>query len=119
VRIAVLVLTGVIVALLGVLLGAWWTPFFVGAAFGLVLQRPLVAIPLGAFSGLFAWLVPLAGLEVRYGIGPTTVSLAEIMGFDHQGSLPVSLTLLVGMLLGLSGAWLASAVRQIAVGTLR
>jgi len=82
-RIAVLVLTGVIVALLGVLLGAWWTPFFVGAAFGLIIRRPAVAIPLGTVSGLLAWLFPLAGAQLRYGLGPTSVSLAEIMGFDH------------------------------------
>ncbi|OLB81185.1 MAG: hypothetical protein AUI15_40230 [Actinobacteria bacterium 13_2_20CM_2_66_6] len=112
-RIAVLVLTGVIVALLGVLLGAWWTPFFVGAAFGLIIRRPAVAIPLGTVSGLLAWLFPLAGAQLRYGLGPTSVSLAEIMGFDHQGTLPVVLTLLVGTLLGLTGAWLACAVGMI------
>jgi len=110
VRIAVLLLTGVIVALLGVLLGAWWAPFFAGVALGLIIQRPTVAIPLGAVSGLLAWLVPLAGAELRYGVGPTAVSLAEIMGFGQQGSVPVVLTLLVGTLLGLTGAWLACAV---------
>jgi len=112
-RIAVLVLTGVIVALLGVLLGAWWAPFFVGAALGLIIQRPAVAIPLGAVSGLVAWLLPLVAAELRYGLGPTAVSLAEIMGFDHQGSLPVILTLFVGTLLGVTGAWLACAVRML------
>ena len=105
-----MVLTGVIVALLGVLLGAWWAPFFVGAAFGLIIQRPAVAIPLGAVSGLVVWLLPLVGAELRYGLGPSSVSLAEIMGFGGQGSLPVALTLFVGTLLGLSGAWLACAV---------
>ena len=108
-RITVLVLSGVIVALLGVLLGAWWTPFFVGAAFGLLIHRPAVAIPLGTVSGLLAWLLPLAAAQLRYGLGPTSVSLAEIMGFDHQGALPVVLTLFVGTLLGLTGAWLACA----------
>ncbi len=108
-RLTVLVLTGVILALLGLLLGAWWAPFLVGAAFGLILRRPRVAIPLGAISGLLAWLLPLAGAELRYGLAPTASSLAAIMGFDHQGAVPVVLTLLVGTLLGLTGAWLASA----------
>jgi len=112
-RIAVLVLTGVIVALLGVLLGAWWTPVFVGAALGLLIERPAVAIPLGTVSGLLAWLLPLAGAQLRYGLGQTSISLAEIMGFDHQGALPVVLTLFVGTLLGLTGAWLACAVRML------
>jgi hypothetical protein len=36
------------------------------------------------------------------------------MGFGRQGLLPIVLTLLVGALLGLTGAWLAIAVRQVA-----
>ena len=49
---------------------------------------------------------------MRYGLGATAVSLAEVMGFGRQGSVPVILTLLVGTLLGLTGAWLACAVRM-------
>jgi hypothetical protein len=111
----VVALTGGIVAVLGVLLGAWWTPFFVGAAFGVILGRPAVAIPLGAAGGLLSWLLPLAGEQLRYGLGPATLSLAEIMGFGHQGALPVILTLVVGALLGLTGAWLACAARMLAL----
>ncbi len=110
-RIPVAVLAGLIVALAGVLLGAWWAPFFVGAAFGLMVRRTLLAVPLGAACGLVAWLAPLLGQEVRYGLVPSANSLAAIMGFDHQGGIPVVLTLVVGLLLGLSGAWLASAAR--------
>ncbi len=112
-RLGVVALTGVIVAVLGVLLGAWWTPFFVGAAFGVILGRAVLAIPLGAAGGLLSWFLPLAGEQLRYGLGPTTVALAEIMGFGHQGTLPVILTLLVGTLLGLTGAWLACAARML------
>jgi hypothetical protein len=112
-RTGVLVATGFILALVGVLLGVWWMPFLIGAAIGLVVRRPLAAIPLGALSGLVSWLVPLAGIQVRYGLGPTAGSLAAIMGFDHAGSVPIVLTLLVGTLLGLTGAWLASAARSL------
>jgi hypothetical protein len=113
-RLALVALTGVIVALLGVLLGAWWTPLLVGAAFGLIVGRPLVAVPLGAAGGLVSWFFPLAGEQLRFGLGPTALSLAEIMGFGRQGALPVILTLLLGTLLGLTGAWLACAVRMVA-----
>jgi hypothetical protein len=109
-----LVATAFIVALVGVLLGAWWTPFFAGAAIGLVVGRPVVAIPLGGFSGLVSWLLPLAAIQARYGLGPTATSLAAIMGFDHRGALPVVLTLVVGGLLGLTGAWVACAARTFA-----
>jgi hypothetical protein len=106
-----LVLTGFIIALVGVLLGVWWTPFLAGAAIGLVLGKPAFAIPAGAAAGFLGWLIPLLGLEMRYGLDSTTVSLAAVMGFDHKGSVPLIMTLLVGTLLGLTGAWLACAVR--------
>jgi hypothetical protein len=32
------------------------------------------------------------------------------MGFGHAGAVPVVLTSVVGLLLGLTGAWFASAV---------
>ncbi len=105
------VVVGLIVALAGMLLGAWWTPFLVGAAFGLTVRRTLIALPLGAACGLVAWVLPLGVQQVRYGLGATTDALAAIMGFTHAGAVPVVLSLLVGVLLGLCGAWLASAAR--------
>jgi hypothetical protein len=108
-----LVATAFIVALVGVLLGAWWTPFFAGAAIGVVVARPLTAIPLGGLSGLGSWMLPLAAIDVRYGLAPAAASLAAIMGFDHQATVPVALSLVVGALLGLTGAWLACAARML------
>jgi hypothetical protein len=112
-RRAILVLTAFLVGLAGVLLGFWWAPFVAGAFIGLVTRHGRVAIPVGALAGGVAWLLPLAAIQARYGIGPSAGSLAAIMGFDHQGALPVVLTLLVGSLLGLTGAWLASAGRML------
>jgi hypothetical protein len=106
-------LLGALAALAGVLLGLWWTPFVVGLALGVVVPRARIALPTGAAIGLVAWLVPLAVAHERYGVGPTASSLAAIMGFDHQAAVPVVLTLLVGTLLGLTGAWLASAIRSL------
>lgn len=102
---------GLIIALAGVMLGAWWAPFLVGVGCGLAVPRMWVAVPLGATCGLVAWLLPLGMLEVRYGLAPSADALAAIMGFGHSGALPVALTLLVGVLLGLCGAWLAVAGR--------
>lgn len=100
-----------IVAVAGVLLGAWWTPFLVGVALGLSLDRARWAVPWAAACGLLAWLLPLLGVQVRYGLAPTAGAFGAILGFDHQGALPVILTLVVGTLLGLCGAWLATAAR--------
>jgi hypothetical protein len=76
--------------------------------------RGRTAISLGALIGLLAWILPLARVDVTYGIGPAAASIAGIMGFGRQGLLPIVLTLLVGALLGLTGAWLSIAVRQVA-----
>ena len=106
---------GVIIAVAGVWFGAWWAPFPVGIAIGVVHGRARNGIPLGALIGLIAWLVPLAWLDLGSGVGPAAASIAAIMGFDRQGMIPILLTLLVGTLLGLTGAWLATAVRQISL----
>lgn len=113
VRLYIAMLLAALVALAGVLLGAWWAPFPIGLALGAVVTRARSSVPAGAAAGLIAWLVPLAVAHGRYDLGPTAQSLAAIMGFAHQGAVPVALTLLVGTLLGLTGAWLASAIRSL------
>ncbi len=100
-----------LLATAGVMLGAWWAPFAFGFAFGIIVPRARFAIPVGALIGLVGWLIPLVSLESRFGLGSTAGSLAAIMGFGHQSAIPVILTLVVGLLLGLTGAWLGSAGR--------
>jgi hypothetical protein len=112
-RSAVLVLTAFLVGLAGVLLGYWWAPFVAGAFIGLVARRGRAAVPIGGLAGAVAWLLPLIAIQARFGIGPTAGSLAAIMGFGHQGTLPILLTVVVGALLGLTGAWVASAARHL------
>ena len=91
------VILALIVSVAGVLAGAWWAPFLAGLAIGAVQPRARVAIPAGAVVGLLGWALPLAA----------------IMGFGHQGAIPVVLTCVVGVLLGLTGAWLGSAARTL------
>ena len=112
-RLYATLLLAALLALAGVMLGLWWAPFVVGLALGAITQQARIAIPVGAAVGLVAWLVPLAVVHERDGLWPTAESLAAIMGFDHRGAVPVVLTLLVGTLLGATGAWLASATRSL------
>jgi len=92
--------------------GGWWAPFVFGLAIGLLaVARARIAIPLGAAAGLIAWGVPLVVDQASFGIGPAASALAAILGFGRRGVLGVVLTLLIGSLLGLTGAWLGSAVR--------
>jgi hypothetical protein len=99
--------------------GAWWVPFACGFGVGLLAARARIAIPVGAALGLLGWGVPLLIAQLRYGLGSAAASLSAILGFGHQGGFALALTLLVGLLLGLAGAWLASVARTIALGSLR
>ena len=44
---------------------------------------------------------------------PPTLSPWAIMKLDHQAAFPIALTLVVGTLLGLTGAWLTSAAHSV------
>jgi hypothetical protein len=103
----------VVLAALGVDFGIWWTPFVAGAAIGMVEPRARIAVPAGAGIGLLMWGYPLSVIQLKAGLVPTAQSLAAIMGFGHQGVVPVVLTCVVGLLLGLCGAWLGSAGRTL------
>lgn len=97
-----------IAAAVAVAFGAWWAPFPLGLVFGVLQCRARIAIPVGAVTGLVGWSIPLALLATRHGIGPAASALSAILGFGHQGAYAVALTLLVGLLLGLTGGWLGS-----------
>jgi hypothetical protein len=98
--------------LMGVLLGAWWAPFLAGVAAGVFIVRAWRAVLAGAIAGLVAWGGPLEYAQIEFGLGRTATSLAAIMGFTGAATIPVALTLLVGVLLGFSGAWLGAAARS-------
>jgi hypothetical protein len=106
---------GVAISLAGLFFGAWWLTFVAGLVLGAVIGRGRVAIPAGALAGLVAWGIGLTILQVYYGLGPSASSLAAIMGFTGQPAIPLVLTCVVGLLLGLTGAWLASALRGLVV----
>lgn len=110
---------GVLIATFGLLNGMWWLTFVAGLLIGAMSAGTRLAIPAGGLIGLLAWGVTLALDQSRVGLGPAAESLAAIMGFTHQPAVPVILTCLVGLLLGLTGAWLASALRGLLVPATR
>lgn len=106
---------GTAIALGGVLVGAWWLAFPAGMLVGITVPQARLGVPAGALAGLLGWSVPLLVIQVRNGLGPSASSLAAIMGFTGQPAIPLVLTCVVGLLLGLTGAWLASALRGLLV----
>jgi hypothetical protein len=119
VRFVAVVVVGAAVALLGVYLAAWWSPFVVAFVAGALLARARWAIPAGVIIGLTAWGVPLLAVWLNYGIEATSLALAAIMGFNGAATVPIGLTVIVGLLLGLCGAWLGSAMRSLLPTRLR
>ena len=115
----VLVAVGAAISLAGVLVGAWWLTFPAGLLVGAAIPRARAAIPAGGLAGLLGWALPLVIGEIQVGLGPAASSLAAAMGFTHQAAVPVILTCVVGLLLGLTGAWFASAARSLAVPATR
>jgi hypothetical protein len=112
-RMAGAIVLALIVSVSGVLAGAWWAPFTVGLVIGVFVAHARFAIAAGAVVGLLAWVLPLGAIQIRFGLSPAAESLAAIMGFGRQGAIPLVLTCLVGLLLGLTGSWLGSAGRAI------
>jgi hypothetical protein len=109
----VIVVLAAAICCAGVIFGAWWVTFLAGAALGAVIPARL-AMPAASLAGLLAWGVLLAWEQWRYGLGPTAHSLAAIMGFTQLGpAVPIVLTCLVGLLLGLTGAWAGVATRSV------
>jgi len=99
-------------ALMGVLVGAWWAPFVAGIAAGVLIPRGWWAVLAGAVAGLVAWGAPLEYAQIEFGLARTATSLAAIMGFNGAATIPVALTLVVGILLGFSGAWFGTVARS-------
>jgi hypothetical protein len=115
----VVLVAGVAISFAGVWVGAWWLTFPAGLLIGLAIPRARVAIPTGGLAGLLGWALPLVIGEIRIGLGPAASSLAAAMGFTNMAVVPVILTCMVGLLLGLTGAWFASAARGLAVPATR
>ena len=114
-RFALVLVGGILLSLSGMFLGLWWVTFATGVVIGLALPRTWTALVAGAISGLVAWSEPLIEANAQYGLGPTSLSIAAIMGANGAALIPIGLTVIVGALLGLAGSWLGAAIRGVAL----
>lgn len=94
------------------LLGYWLGSLLLGIAYGLLLRR-MRAIRLAALIGALGWAAPLALMAVDVPVWRTAEVLAAIAGFGRSGAIFIlGLTVALGSLLGVSGAWLGLALRN-------
>ena len=114
-RFALVLVGGIVLSLSGMFLGWWWVTFATGVVIGLALPRTWTALVAGAISGLVAWSEPLIEANAQFGLGPTSLSIAAIMGANGAALIPIALTVVVGGLLGLTGSWLGAAIRGVAI----
>ena len=114
-RFALVLVGGIALSLSGMFLGWWWVTFATGIVIGLALPRTWTALVAGAISGLVAWSEPLIEANAQYGLGPTSLSIAAIIGANGAALIPIALTVIVGGLLGLTGSWLGAAIRGVAI----
>ncbi len=105
---------GIAVVWIGAAFGLWWITVLAGLAIGLIVPRGRGAFGASALAGLLGWALPLAVAAVGLPIGRAASVVAGIMGFGTaNGALVIVLTLLLGLLLCLSGAWIGVALRRL------
>jgi hypothetical protein len=101
-------------AAVGVGLGYWWVTSLVGLAIGAILPWPRLGLGAAALAGLVAWGGPIAWQATHLPVTRTAEVVAAIMGLAGLGAVgPIAITLLVGVLLCWSGAWVGSAAREL------
>ncbi len=101
-------------AAVGVGLGYWWLAPLAGLALGAILPWSRLGLATGALVGLMAWGAPLWWLAAHAPVGRTAEVVAAIIGLAGLGATgPIAITLLLGVLLCLSGAWVGAAARKL------
>ena len=106
---------GALVMLWGGFFGPWWLTFPGAVAIGAVMPRARTTIIFGALLGLVGWAAPLEAIQSHYGLAPTANALAAIMGAKGAALIPIALTVIVGVLLGVTGSWLGAAIRGVVI----
>ena len=104
---------GCVVAWVGNHFGAWYLTFAVTVLLGALFDRASVAMWGSLLTGLIGWGGPLLWQSFSSPIGPAASMTAGVMGFGaSHGYLVLVLTIVIGVLLALSGGWLGSSGRS-------
>ncbi len=107
-------IAGIAVVWAGNLFGLWWLATVLGVVLGLSLLRAGVAIATAAIAGVLGWGLPLLQQSLSLPIGRAASVVAGIMGFGAgNGAIVIAVTLLLALLLAVTGAWVGSTFRRL------
>jgi hypothetical protein len=91
--------------------GLWFVPFIVGVGAGVASLRWRRMVLLAAAAAVVGWVIPLWVLALRgLPVGATARTIASLAGLPPYAGVTVVVTLLLGALQALAGAWLARAL---------
>ena len=107
-------LIGTVLILLGQLYGFWWLTLVIGLGLGFTMVPAQFALLLAILSGGLGWGLPLWYRSTSLAIGNVTSVVASIVGLGSaNGWIIIAATILLGILLCLSSAWIGIALRQV------
>jgi hypothetical protein len=95
--------------------GWWLATFIAGLCLALLPIRPRAAVLISVAASALGWFLPLVWLSMTYNLHDAAAVIASVMGFGIKLWWMADLfTVLTGVLLGLAGTWLGTAVLALA-----
>jgi len=100
---------------LGVQSGWWWLTPIAGLLIGLLLRPARLALLIALVVGALGWGLPLAILAFSAPVGPVAAAVESIIGLTSTGgAVIIVLTVALGGVLSVVGAWVGIAGRGLA-----
>ena len=98
--------------------GLWWVTMLFGFLIGLLVRGALPGVIVAGLPAVLGWGLPLAWQSLFVPIGRVADVVGGILGFGAgSGGATIIATLILALLLSLSGLWLGSALRRLIVPT--
>ncbi|SRR5579885_3573184 len=95
--------------------GLWWISLFMGLFTTAFIRETRIALLIVLCVGSLSWGLPLAVLALHTPVGKSAMAVEGVIGLSSTGGmLIIGLTIALGCVLSLLGAWVGSALRQVA-----
>lgn len=96
--------------------GLWWVTMLIGFLIGLLVRGALPGVIVAGLPAVLGWGLPLAWQALSVPIGRAADVVGGILGFGAgSGGATIIATLILALVLSLSGLWLGAALRRLFV----